>query len=66
MDFITSLLRRREFLIAFMSSAMALVLSRIAKAFDLFLNTGAVKASETPIPAEKRSLKGIVVYLYGR
>jgi flavodoxin/formate hydrogenlyase subunit 6/NADH:ubiquinone oxidoreductase subunit I len=62
MNIINSLLGRRQFLIAFMSSAIALVFSRIAKAFNLIFKTGAAKASEKPATSERRSLKGIVIY----
>lgn len=61
MNFIRSLLGRRQFLAASLSSALMLVFGRVAKAFGL-TSTGIAKTSEEPGNDGKRTLKGIVVY----
>ena len=62
MSLIRLLLGRRQFLVAFISSALMLAFGRFARAFDLLFQTGAAKASEKPATGGKKSLKGIVVY----
>ena len=62
MNLIRSLIRRREFLFAFISSTLMLMFGRVARAFDLLFQTGMAKASEKPATGEKKPLKGIVVY----
>ena len=62
MNPIRSLMGRRQFLIAFVVSTMALAFRRIAKAFDLIFQTSVAKASGKTVTAEGKRLKGIVVY----
>ena len=62
MKLIKSLLGRRQFVIAFVSSTLSLAFGRVAKAFDLLFQTSSVEASTKPGAVEKKSLKGIVVY----
>jgi flavodoxin/formate hydrogenlyase subunit 6/NADH:ubiquinone oxidoreductase subunit I len=65
MSVINSLIKRREFLVAFIRSAMALFFGRTAKTFDLIFQTSTAKASGRPGSPERKSLKGIVVYYSG-
>jgi NAD-dependent dihydropyrimidine dehydrogenase PreA subunit/flavodoxin len=66
MSLIHSLLRRRQFLFAFLSSIitaiMSLVYWRSSRAFDLLFRTGTAAASETPAAGDKKTPRGIVVY----
>ncbi|MDB9822845.1 flavodoxin domain-containing protein [Deltaproteobacteria bacterium] len=62
MNLIRSLLGRRQFLIAFVSSTMALAFGRFGKAFDLLFQTSVAKASDKPGSVESKPLKGIVIY----
>ena len=62
MRFIRSLFGRRQFLITFISSTLVLVFNRIVKAFNLFLQSGIAQAANKPNTANKKPLKGIVVY----
>ncbi|MDB9822899.1 flavodoxin domain-containing protein [Deltaproteobacteria bacterium] len=62
MNLIRTLLGRRQFLIAFISSSLTLAFGRIAKAFDLLFQTGVADASAKPEISEKKLLRGIVVY----
>lgn len=58
MNLIRSLIGRRQFLIASVTSLAALGLSRIAGIFS----QDPAKASEAPVAARKKPLKGIVLY----
>jgi NAD-dependent dihydropyrimidine dehydrogenase PreA subunit/flavodoxin len=62
MSLIRLLLGRRQFLSAFLNSALIMTFGRVARAFDMISQTGAAKASEKPAIGEKKALKGIVVY----
>jgi len=62
MNLIRSLLGRRQFLIAFASSALTLAFGRVAGAFDLLFKRGVADASEKTVTGKQKSLKGIVVY----
>lgn len=62
MNFIRSLVGRRQFLIAFISSITALAFRRITKAFDMLFQGGSAEASGKPEAENNRSLKAIVVY----
>jgi ferredoxin/flavodoxin len=62
MNLIRSLIGRRQFLVAFLSSFITLAFGRITRAFDLFFQTGKAKATETAATGEKKPLKGIVAY----
>ncbi|MDB9823274.1 hypothetical protein OAC89_06215 [Deltaproteobacteria bacterium] len=62
MNLIRSLLGRRQFLIAFLSSALTLILGRFTRAFDLLFQKSIAEASEKPGTGERKPLKGIVVY----
>lgn len=65
MNLIRSILGRREFLVAFMSSALSIIFGRAVKLFGPFFKTGVAKASEKSLTGEKKPLKGIVVYYSG-
>ena len=65
MSLIGSLLGRRQFLAAAVSSTLTLAFGRFARAFDLFFQKGIARASEQPDAAEKKALRGIVVYYSG-
>lgn len=60
MKLIRSLLGRRQFLVSFLSSFLALVFGRVSRAFDRLFQPGSARASE-----KKKPLKGIVVYYSG-
>jgi len=62
MKLIRSLLGRRQFLIAFVSSALTLVFGGVEKAFNPLFKTGAADASEKTETGKQKPLKGIVVY----
>ncbi|MDB9822907.1 hypothetical protein OAC89_04325 [Deltaproteobacteria bacterium] len=62
MNLMRSFLGRRDFIIAFVSSTMALAFGRVAKAFDLLFKISVADASEKPGSSEKNPLRGIVVY----
>jgi len=59
---IRSLTGRRQFLVAFISSALTLAFGRAARAFDLIFKTNQAKASVKPAIGERKSIRGIVVY----
>ncbi|MDB9823277.1 hypothetical protein OAC89_06230 [Deltaproteobacteria bacterium] len=65
MNLIRSLLGRRQFLTAFVSSTLMLAFGRVARAFDLIFQTSEAKASEKPGTDKQKSLRGIVVYYSG-
>ena len=62
MNLLRSLLGRRQFLIAFVSSTLTLIFGRVAGAFDLIFQTSAARALEKPGRDEEKPLRGIVVY----
>ncbi|MDB9823275.1 hypothetical protein OAC89_06220 [Deltaproteobacteria bacterium] len=62
MKLIRSLLGRRQFLIAFASSALALAFGRFAKTFNLLFQAGVAKASGKPVTGKEKFLRGIVFY----
>ena len=62
MNLIRSLIGRRQFLIALLSSFITLAFGKVGKAFDLLFQRGMAKASEEPATGERKSIRGIVVY----
>jgi ferredoxin/flavodoxin len=62
MNLIHSLIGRRQFLVAFISSTLTLAFGRAARAFDLIFKTNMARASEKPAAGERKSIRGIVVY----
>lgn len=62
MNIIRSLIGRRRFLFAFISSALTLAFGRFATAFGLLFQRGTAKASSEPATVEKKPLRGVVVY----
>jgi flavodoxin/ferredoxin len=60
--FISLLLGRRQFLIAFIGSALVLVFNRLGKAFNLLFQSGPAQASNNPSISHRKNPKGIVVY----
>ena len=62
MKIIRSLLGRRQFLFAFISSALTMALGRFARAAEQLFPRGAAKASSKPAAGEKKPLRGVVVY----
>lgn len=65
MKLIRSIFGRRQFLIAFVSSTLSLILGKFAKAFDLIFYTSSAVVFGKHESGEKRPLKGIVVYYSG-
>lgn len=62
MNLIKSLLGRRQFMIAFVSSVLSLAFGMIAWAFELVFKRGRAEASVRQGAGEEKALKGIVVY----
>lgn len=62
MSLIRLLLGRRQFLAAFLSSALTLAFRGYARAFEMIFPIRTAKASENPATGEKKDLKAIVVY----
>jgi len=62
MKLISSLLGRRQFLIAFVSSAITLAFGRVAKAFNFLFKERVASASATSESSKTKPIKGIVVY----
>jgi ferredoxin/flavodoxin len=62
MNYIRSLLGRRQFLVTAMGSAVLLVFKKIAKVIDLLPQPGTTGASEKNAAGQAAPLKGIVVY----
>jgi flavodoxin/formate hydrogenlyase subunit 6/NADH:ubiquinone oxidoreductase subunit I len=62
MNIIRSILGRRQFLIAFISSSIVVIFKRVAGAFGLLFKRSVAETREKPETGEKRPLKGIVVY----
>lgn len=62
MSLIRLLLGRRQFLVASLTSALALVFGRAGRAFDLFFKTGTARASEKTGSSGKKDIRGIVVF----
>jgi ferredoxin/flavodoxin len=65
MSLIRLLLRRRQFLVTFLSSTLALAFGKVSKTFGLTSQASAGKATEKQGTGGKKSLKGIVVYYSG-
>jgi len=65
MSLIRLLLGRRQFLTAFLSSAITLVFGGVARAFELIFQTHTAKASEKQTTGVKKALEGIVVFYSG-
>lgn len=62
MKLISSLFGRRQVLIAFISSTIALAFGTVVKVFNLILKTGIAGASNGMVADERKPLRGIVVY----
>ena len=66
MNLLRSFLGRRQFLIAFVSSALGLAFGRVARAFDLFFKRGVARAAdESSGTGGRKPLRAIVVYYSG-
>lgn len=65
MNLLRSLMGRRQCLVAFVRSILAIALGSVAKVFDLIFHTGAAKGTEKQGAVDKKPLKGIVVYFSG-
>jgi flavodoxin/ferredoxin len=65
MSLIRLFIGRRQFLITFISSILAMVSGRTAKTFEGIFQPGTANASEKPAAGGKKALKGLVAYYSG-
>jgi len=65
MNLLRSFLGRRQFLVAFASSALGLAFGRVARVFDLFFKRGVARAADKAGTGERKPLRAIVIYYSG-